>query len=237
MILFTELLSLLEAPARVHVNGKLSVLADLIAKDFGKELYNIPFMNKCLIGQFVYTMSARTGLSMSKCIEVFLDQYIHYPNDVIRRMSRHGVTPQELIDVYNGRLVKVNNKKFKLRCSFHSYHSEEELAKAVEAGNPVIIPFAVNSKFSDGIENHDDDGKFNSMFADAEHYKSGVKDYHHSVLAIGVDRESNEIILRDIRPDYLYNGYVKVPMSVIKKQIPLTFSFDVDLEEAHKKLP
>lgn len=65
-----KLVNLLEAPARLHVNGKLTVLADLIVKDFGNELYKIPFTNRCLIGQFAYLLSARTSASVKDCVEM-----------------------------------------------------------------------------------------------------------------------------------------------------------------------
>ena len=230
MILLSELLSLLEAPARVHVNGKLSVLADLIQTGFGHELTDIPFSNRCLIGQFVYTLHARTGLSVTKCIGVFLKRYIYYSDRDIKRMSGLGVTPQELIDIYDGQTVTVNKKKFKLVCSFHTYHGEQELAAAVEAGNPVIVPFPYNSGFSRGVENHSEDGKFHERFVKSEYLAPSMTDHNHSLLAVGVDRGSNELILRDMRSHYLYKGYVKVPFAVMKKQIPLTFSFDVDLK-------
>lgn len=225
-----KLSALLEGPARVHVNGKLTVLADLISSNFGEELNAIPFTNRCLIGQFAYVLTARTNISLMQCIEILLKQYIHYPTETRSRMSGKGLTPQELIDIYNGRKITLDKKTYKIKCTFHAFQGVEELADAVEAGHPVIVPYVIGSRFDYGVENHID-GSFHPNDVNGEYQEPKANYYNHSLLAVGVDRESHEVILRDLRNYYLHKGYVKVPFEAMRKQIPLTFTFDVNLIE------
>lgn len=231
MILLSELLSISESPARVHVNGKLSVLADLIVKEFGPELNALPFANRCLIGQFAYLMKARTGISIHDCFQIFLKQYIHFPKSLRRRMSHNGVTPQELIDAYDGQRISHEGQSYTMQCTFRVYHGAEELAAAVENGHPVIVAYNANSHFSNGTSDFEGDGQFSSKHTDGDYLPPRAGGSNHSLLAVGVDRESNEIIFRDLRSLYLYKGYVKVPIAVVDKQIPMSFTFDIQLEK------
>lgn len=233
MNLLTELLQLLEAPARVHVNGKLSVIADLIKTKFGDELDGIPMYNKCLIAQVVYTLHARTGMTVAKVIELFLKRYIHAPNDGegIGFVKGKGITPEKLYHIFDGQTVSMGGKKYRLDIGFTAYQSTAEIVTAIKEGHPVIVPYSIESRFDSGIESHDDEGKYHGSHVDAPEGNVSDEDYRHCVLAVGVDEESEEIIIRDIRDKYLYKGYVKVPFKAFDNYIKTTFSFDVDLTE------
>lgn len=233
MNLLTELLQLLEGSARVHVNGKLSVIADLIKADFGDELDGIPMYNKCLIAQVVYTLHARTGVSVPRVIELFLKRYIHAPNDGegIGFVKGKGITPEKLYRIFDGQTISIDGKRFRLDIGFTPYYSTADIITALKAGNPVIVPYSIESRFDSGIESHDDEGKYHGSHVDAPEGIISDDDYRHCVLAVGVDEESEEIILRDIRSKYLYKGYVKVPYKAFDNYIKTTFSFDVDLTE------
>lgn len=231
MNLLSELLTLIEGPAKVHVNGKLSVLADLIVKEFGPELNDLPFANRCLIGQFAYLLQARTGISLNKGFQILLKQYIHLPKNVRRRMSVKGVTPQEIIDFYDGQRIQHDGKAYTMRCTFHTFHGVEELMQAIESGHPVIVAYNANSHFSNGTSDFEGHGQFSSKHVDGDYLPPREGGQNHSLMAVGVDRESEEVIFRDLRSIYLYKGYVKVPAKVVDRQIPMSFTFDVSLEE------
>lgn len=217
----------------MHVNGKLSVIADLIKAEFGDELDAIPMYNKCLIAQVAYTLHARTQLTVTKIIELFLKKYIHSPKDGegIGFVRGKGITPEKLYHIFDGQVISLDGKKFKLDIGFHVYHSTTEIVTAVKAGHPVIVPYSIESRFDSGIESHDDEGKYHGSHIDAPEGTISDDDYRHCVLAVGVDEGSEEIIVRDIRSKYLYKGYVKIPYKAFDNYIKTTFSFDVDLTE------
>lgn len=230
MKLLTELLAL-EAQAKVHVNGPLSVLINLVQAKFGPDLDEFPLWNKCLAAQFAYILNARTGLSIKQCIEIFRDRYFSNYDDSIRhRMRSVGITPQELLDIFDDSTIRVHGSLYQLTCSFQKFEGISDIAQGVASGHPIIIPYIVSSDFANGVENHID-GIFNPMYANGKYAPPKEKDYAHSLLAIGVDYESKELILRDLRDDYLFKGYVKVPFTVVDVQIPLAFTFDIDIKK------
>lgn len=229
MKLLNELL-LLERPAQVHVNGKLTVLTDLIEDEFGDEMNDVPFNQRCLIAQFAFTMKARLGLPVRKIIEVFLKKYIRLDDASVERIRSYGVTAQQLLDLYDDSIITIGARRMKLGVKFHAYTSVDEIISAVKSGNPVMIPFMFDSTFHRGVENFDTEtGQYHAAFIDPD--TNGDKRYHHVLLAIGADEESKELILRDTRPKYLFKGYVKVPFEAVKKNIKMAFSYDVDVKE------
>lgn len=235
MILLKELSSLLEAPARMHVNGKLSVIADLIKTEFGDELDGIPMHNKCLIAQVVYSLHARTSFTVSRLVDLFIKRYLQLTNDEgtgegIGFVKNKGISPERIYHIFNGQTISVAGKKYRLHIGFQDYHSTKEIVDAVKAGNPVIVPYSIESWFDSGIESHDEEGKYNAAFIDRPDNPIGDEDYRHCQLAVGVDEESEEIILRDIRSRYLHKGFVKVPYKAFDTYIKTAFAFDVELE-------
>lgn len=230
MNLLAELLSLVEAPARIHANGKLTVLADLIEEEFGEELNVLPMWHKCLIAQIAYIIKARTGLTMNKIIHLALMKYIKMPKSEIAEIGERGTTPDQTIKLWNNKVVSVARERYRIKCAFHSFHGVSELITAVKQGHPVLVAFNIDSPFADGSDSPDDEGRYrrgDEEFYTPPNLDKGTK--HHVLLAVGVDEDSEEIILRDIRSTYLYKGYIKVPFDVVDKHIPLTFTFDVDL--------
>lgn len=234
MILLPELLSLLEAPARMHVNGKLTVLADLIEHEFGHELNVLPIYHKCLIAQIAYIIKARTPLTLPKILNMVLMKYLKMSDEEIREIGDRGTTPEQLIQIFHNRRVSVGGKSYKLHCSFHTFNGVNELVSAVKAGHPVLVPFNVESAFSVGTEHHDSEGRYVAD-DDEDYFNEPSLDRdarHHVLLAVGVDEESEEVILRDIRDEYLHKGYVKAPFKAVDQYVPLTFTIDVNLVEA-----
>jgi hypothetical protein len=232
MHLLSELLSLLEAPARLHVNGKLSVLADLIEEEFGEALNALPMYHKCLIAQIAYIIKARTPLTIDKIIHMALTKYVKMSDAEIKEIGKRGTTPEQTIAIWNGRRVTVGGKTYKLECKFHAYHGVKQLVSAVKAGHPVLVPFNVDSDFATGSENHDGEGRY--VRSEEEFYfppEHGSNARHHVLLAVGVDDESEEVIMRDIRSTYLHKGYVKIPFDVADEHTPTSFTFDVDMKE------
>lgn len=233
MILLPELLSLLEAPARMHVNGKLSVIADLVKDEFGDEMNGIPIYNKCLIAQVAYSLHARTRLTVERIVHIFTMKYIKSPKDdpPMGIVKSKGISPENVYRVFDKTVVSIGGKRFRLDLGFHVYHSTAEVVAAVKSGNPVIVPYSIESWFDSGVESHDEEGKYNAGFVDRPENEINDSDYRHCLLAIGVDEDSEELILRDTRSRYLYKGYVKVPFKAFDNYIKTTFSFDVDMTE------
>ena len=235
MKLLQELVTLFETPAKVHVNGKLTVLIDLIQREFGSVLKDVPFKQRCLIGQFAYVIEARTGIA---AVHVFdeLNKYFIKADDHKRyQLNSRGATPQDLIDIYDKAKLRIDDKTVRLHVSFHVYESVEEIISAVQSGHPVIMAYNTNSSFARGVENGIE-GSFNRGSWDYTTFNHDHS-YFHSLLGIGYDSESEELVFRDIRSTYLYKGYVKIPKTEMVKHLPegKAFTFDVDVEVLPKR--
>jgi hypothetical protein len=222
---------LLERPVNVHVNGQLTVLVDLIKRDFGSELRAIPFDQRCMTAQVAYVLSARTQVPLTDLLKIFATAY----NKKLDRQARYkvdayGVTPQQLFDAYDGFKLVIKDKPYKLKLSFDHYTSVEEIVSAVKEGHPVIVPYNSYGRFSNGANHHSNEGKFHQKFIDRRGVRDPHSSYYHALLAVGVDEGSKEVILRDIRSLYLFKGYVKVPYKAMRNYIKMAFTFDADLE-------
>lgn len=184
--------------AGVHVNGPLSVITDLVQKEFGLKFTNI--YGGCLVTQFIYTLSTIANIPPQDFAAFIDDEYV----------GSSGTTFEWLFNRFDNTDVQLGDRVYRFNLDLEK-PSIKDAIKLVKTGQPVvaIISAFLANEFDD--DTHIANGILDSSKAlSFSNRLSNSDDHYHALLLIGYDERDKMLIFRESRHRYAYKGYIKI---------------------------
>lgn len=184
--------------AGVHVKGPLSVITDLVQREFGLNFTRI--YGGCLVTQFIYTLSTIANIPPQHFATFLDDEYV----------GSSGTTFEWLFDRFDNTDVQLGKRVYRFNLDLEK-PSIKEAIELVRTGQPVVAIISASiandideySNIVDGILDSDKATHPRNTLA-----KSG--DQYHALLLIGYDSQDQMLIFRESRHRYALKGYIKI---------------------------
>lgn len=192
----------------VLVKGPLTIIPSLIQKEFGLHFKDL--RGACLASQFIFTLSDIAKISPQDLVDA-----VNIAGDF------KGVTFEKLFAKLNKKPIKLKNgKTITFDLSLETFDVDEAIAQ-VQQGQPVVTVVSANLAGRIDALGFRKDGILKSAEGTSLNKAGG---YYHALLMVGYDSKEKTVIFREMRNNYGFKGFAKIPLKEIKKH-PENFKF------------